>query len=587
MILQSLNELYDRMVLDPDSNIARAGYSMAKVDFALILSEAGDIKNVVPLYRMDGTRKVSRELPVPSQEKRTSSPISNFLCDNPKYVLGWSTENPEAAKRMHMLFSELHRTLLAEVDDPGARAILAFVSMPEIRPDDPVFAEQIDQIALGGNLVFMLEGDRCFLHQRPVIAAIVETREMEHTSTGQCAVTGKTAPIARLHPSIKGVAGAQSSGANIVSFNQSSFESYAKTQSFNAPVSQQAAFAYTTMLNHLLRDDQQRMRMGDTTVVIWADQTAPSEQSIINTLFGFNEDPFAKAEDPQRIQTIRSVLEHLQSGRRLSEDLDLDNNVGFHILGLSPNASRLSVRFYMFSTFGVWLEKLGQHYQDADIRKRLEYKPQFPSIWQMLRETAVRRELDNIPNSWISGIVKSLLTGTAYPEALFTGILTRIRADHDVNPTRAAILKACLLRKHRLNGQSQDEEMIHLSLNLDNIHSGYLLGRLFAVLEKAQIEAVGGSTNATIRDRYMSAAAATPAAVFPQLLRLAGHHFRKLNQSGGYYDRLTQNILNQLCDPAGFPKTMNSNDQGLFYLGYYQQRQDLYTKRTTAAEQGN
>ena len=296
---------------------------------------------------------------------------------------------------------------------------------------------------------------------------------------------------------------------------------------------------------------------------------------MVATLFGFNEDRFAQIEDPQRLQKIRSIIEHVRSGRRLSKDFEVDDSVGFHILGISPNASRLSIRFYSQSTFGALTERLASHFEDSEVTKSSDYRPQFPTIWHMLKEVAVRKELDNIPNTMVASLTKTLLFGSDYPVSLYTGIISRIRADHQINATRAGILKACLVRKHRLMGLDKEKEMILVSLNPENKSPGYLLGRMFAVLEKAQGEAIGSATNATIRDRYMSAAAATPSAIFPQLLRLANHHIRKLDRNGIHYDRLIQSVLNDVNGDIGFPKTMNSEEQGLFYIGYYQQRQDL------------
>lgn len=579
MILQSLYEYYQRLAQDPKIVIAGPGYSMVKVDFAFVLSSGGELVHILPLFEMDGTRKIAAKILVPVQIKRASNISANFLCDKAEYVLGISEDRPDRAKRAHQAFVDLHRIRLTDTHDEGAAALIAFFERAEYTSEHPLVFPYWEQMQAGGNIVFMLQGETQYLHDRPDIRLVIENASAEDTPIAQCLITGMSEQIARLHPSIKGVADAQSSGASIVSFNQESFTSYGKSQSYNAPVSQRAAFAYTTVLNHLLSDDSRRMRIGDATTVFWTDQPAEKEERVFGSLFGFDKDQFAKSEDPEKLQIIRSVIDHLRSGRKLGEDIDVDDSVGFHVLGLSPNASRLSIRFYFHNTLGAFVEKLGRHYEDADILKNAGYRPQFPSIWHMLKEVAVRRDLKNVPNSMISSITNSLLIGTNYPQSLYTGVLSRIRADHEVNATRAGILKACLVRSHRFTGLPKEKEMIVVSLNLNNTNPGYLLGRLFSVLEKAQGEAIGSATNATIRDRYMSAAAATPSAVFPQLLRLANHHIRKLSRKGIYYDRLIQGILNDMDGDAGLPKTMNSEEQGLFYIGYYQQRQDLYTAK--------
>ncbi|MBF0477038.1 MAG: type I-C CRISPR-associated protein Cas8c/Csd1, partial [Deltaproteobacteria bacterium] len=423
----------------------------------------------------------------------------------------------------------------------------------------------------GGNLAFQLDGEDRYLHDRPAIQEVWTTYYAQTASEqfAPCMICGRPSPIARLHPGIRGVFGANSTGAPLVSFNANAFESYGKTQSYNAPVSEEAAFAYTTALNHLLRyGSRQRVQIGDATTVFWTERASPMEK-----FMGIIFDPKDDTSDPE---DVRLFLEAIRNGR-LPHGID-DPSLKFYILGLSPNVARLAVRFWHVSTVADICSKIGQHFKDLSIVKSFEKDREFPGMWQLLRETAVLSKTENISPILAGTVMRSILTGAVYPRTLLTAIITRIRADQTVNYLRAAMIKAYLVRKYRVTHTPME---VTMSLDQESTQIGYRLGRLFAALEKAQRDALPG-INATIRDRYYSSASATPRAVFPQLIRLAQHHISKSEYKGA--DKQIETIVSGIQE---FPAHLNLEDQGMFALGYYHQRQAFYTKSEDKKENPN
>ena len=411
------------------------------------------------------------------------------------------------------------------MQDPGMKAVLSFLD--SWKPEDAPALEHWEEMA-GGNLVFQLDGERMYIHDHSDVrqAWIRYCAEEASEVIATCLVSGEETPIARLHPAIKGVQGAQTTGAGIVSFNLDAFLSYEKKQNFNAPVGESAAFAYTTALNHLLRfESRQKIRIGDATTVFWTERSSP-----IEGFMGVILDPRDDASD---LSSVRLFLAAARDGKPLPAIGDPD--LRFYILGLSPNASRLSVRFWHVSTVADVSEKIGQHFRDIAI-VRSERDPEFPGMWQLLKETAVQGKTENIPPLLAGAMMRSILTGTAYPQSLLSTIIGRIRADQTINYPRAAMIKACLNRKHRIH---QIKE-VTMSLDKESTNIAYRLGRLFAVLEKAQKDAIPGA-NTTIKDRFYGSASATPSVVFPQLLRLAQHHIQKA-EYGGRTDKMIEEI---------------------------------------------
>ena len=607
MILQSLAALYDRLLADPESGVAPPGYSFAPVTHALELNDAGALIGVIPMAEPDPSgrlkKPVNPQMLLPERCVRTAGVQPNFLSDNSGYVLGCDGKGkPERSAETHAAFTELHIRLLEGINDPAAQALLRFLQswQPEMI-GEPMFDAERVSVILGGNLVFFYQGT--YLHDRdrnPLLHDpwIREQHAQDTCIQAQCLISGEVGSIASVHPSIKGIVGAQSTGAALVSFNKTAFEFFGKKQNLNAPVSEQAAFAYTTALNYLIssRAEGRRtqcMRIGDVTQVFWAETHATMEEDMLaawsDPSAAFMEAPANSTHTESRIdgatqQLMRDALRRLQRGQPLAE-LDLDETVRMHLLGLAPNAARLSIRYYYVNTFGDLARRVAQHYSDLEIVCGPK-DPEFLAPQYILRETATQGESKNIPPTLSGALMRAIYTGQAYPHNLYAAILTRIRADKTVNRTRAAMIKGYLLRRVRLAKHDTKEEAITLALNEIWSNPGYLMGRLFALLEKAQVDAHEGKLNTTIKDRYFGAASATPNTVFPLLLRLSQHHHAKAK--GNFIEREIQKVLWMIqvdeTNPLAFPATLDMDEQGLFMLGYYQQKQVLYTKRDAAQE---
>jgi CRISPR-associated protein Csd1 len=419
----------------------------------------------------------------------------------------------------------------------------------------------------------------------------------------QCLVTGEIEPIARLHLDIKGVRGAQAKGAALVSFNLDAFTSYRRDQGENAPVSQSVAAGYVEALNYLLSDQNphRKIYLGDTTVVYWADTADRRYASAFYALLSPENQPAndegsktTRRRDKSAEQTMHAVAEKIEQGKPL--DLQalregLNDSTRFYVLGLAPNASRLAVRFFLTEPFGVFAERIMQHYSDLNIIKEYAGQPDYLSPYRILAECVspkVTQREEELRSSWTllgGAFMRSILMDTPYPEGLYVAIMNRIRHDNDeegrsrkITYIRVAFIKAHLLRKYRHQHPNPYQEALTMALNESYTHPAYVLGRLFAWLEKAQTEAIGKEVNATIKDRYFTSACAAPASVFPVLLRLSQHHLAKA-EYGGHLERKIQELLN-LLDARPFPSRLTLDEQGIFVLGYYHQRAAFYTRST-------
>ena len=573
MILQALTSLYD--ALAARGTLEQPGWSPVKVSWGLELGGEGEIRCLLPLQVevTRGNKKLwaPRMMSLPTPVKRTVGIAANFLCDNASYVLGVDGKGkPERAVLCFEAFRKLHQTLMQESGHPAAHALLAFLERwsPERAAQDPVLAEQLDEICKGGNLIFLFDGQ--MLHEIPEIRALWQAHfsNTEDAALMQCLVTGRRLPVQVLHPSIKGVQGAQSSGASLVSFNARSLESYGYdgAQGLNAPVSTQAAFAYGAALNYLLASPRHRLTMADTTVVYWAEDAGDGYADLLSCLFGSNT-----LDD----DSLNDALRLVAAGKNANwNGMPLHPDNRFYILGLAPNAARLSVRFFLSDTFGALMKNVAKHQQDLQIVKPAGDMHNELSLWWLLNETVSQKAQGRQPHPQMAGdLLRAILQGTPYPATLFEQVEIRIRAERKVTRGRAAIIKAYLLRQPN----SPYKEVLTVQLNEETRYAPYLLGRLFSVLEALQQSANPG-INTTIRDRYFSSACATPAIVFPTLLRLAQAHLKKLNSAGRvYYDKQIGQILS--CMDAGYPARLSLQDQGVFQLGYYHQTQKRFEKK--------
>ncbi|GKT26020.1 type I-C CRISPR-associated protein Cas8c/Csd1 [Acidovorax sp. SUPP3334] len=593
MILQALNTYYQRLLARGEEGLSPFGYSPEKISYEILLAPDGRVVEVNDIRDTSGKKPLPRSMNVPQPEKRTVGIKSNFLWDKTSYVLGASATSKRADKE-HEAFKTLHQESLKDTQDSGLKALLNFMSAwkPERFSDAPFKSEMLD-----ANIVFRLDGERTHLHERPaaqtVRARLLGSDDAAAPALAHCLVTGERLPVARLHPAIKGVNGAQSSGASIVSFNLESFTSYGKSQGENAPVSEQAAFAYTTVLNHLLRrgeHNRQRIQIGDASVVFWAeaddaDQAQEAEltfESLLN----------APPDDSQEAARVRDVLQQIAKGRPLSElNPKLQDGTRMFVLGLAPNASRISIRFWETDTLGGFAQRLAQHAADF----RLEPVPwkTAPAARRIVLATVPNREgaipkMDDAFNNLVGEFMRSVLNGRPYPRSLLANTLMRIRSDGNLSGLRAAICKGILAREKRLGINIHiHKEEVPVSLDKQSENPGYRLGRLFAVLEAVQRSALGGQVNATIRDRYYGAASATPASVFPVLLRNTQNHMGRLRKDKPGLAVNLEKDIREIVDGLSeqFPRSLRIEDQGRFAIGYYHQSQSRFTKNGAEAEQ--
>lgn len=584
MILQTLTAYYEQLVRQ--GKLSAPGWDDSfKVSYELRLNDAGQLLRVVPLLTEKTVGKKTvlapRAMRVPAHEKRSSGIAANFLCDNSTYLLGADEKGkPERAAACFKACAKLHHTILDGVDSPAARALLAYFDSwdPAQASTHPLLAEQWKEITGNANLIFGYEAadhSHSFVNDDPAIQNAWQTHYNDRSTDsdmGQCLITGKYAPIERTHPNISGVPGAQSSGAALVSFNAPAFCSYGHEQGDNAPVSKYAAFAYTTALNRLLADHSHCKHVGDTTILCWAENAEPVYQDAMSMfLFGADEATGIQESD------VQAALKRLSAGQTvpfLEKELSPDQH--FYLLGLAPNAARLSVRFFLRDTFGSFAQNLQKHAEEMEIDCSEKEKFRSLPIWAVVNETT--RTVPGQPakpSPQLAGdLLRAVLTGGRYPATLLNGVTLRIRAEQNVTRGRAAVIKAYYLRNYPTE---LNKEVYTVSLN-ETTNVPYLLGRLFSVLEAVQ-KAANPGINTTIKDRYFNAACATPGMSFPTLLRLSQKHLRKLNDGlATHYDKQITELMAQLPE-SGFPARLSLPDQGKFTIGYYHQTQKRYVKK--------
>lgn len=584
MILQALTAYYEQLVRQ--GKLSAPGWDDSfKVSYELRLNDAGQLLRVVPLLTEKTVGKKTvlapRAMRVPAHEKRSSGIAANFLCDNSTYLLGADEKGkPERSADCFKACAKLHHTILDGVDSPAARALLAYFDSwdPAQAAAHPLLVEQWKEITGNANLIFGYEAadhSHSFVNDDPAIQNAWQTHYNDRSTDsdmGQCLITGKYAPIERTHPNISGVPGAQSSGAALVSFNAPAFCSYGHEQGDNAPVSKYAAFAYTTALNRLLADHSHCKHVGDTTILCWAENAEPVYQDAMSMfLFGANEAAGIQESD------VQAALKRLSAGQTvpfLEKELSPDQH--FYLLGLAPNAARLSVRFFLRDTFGSFAQNLQKHAEEMEIDCSEKEKFRTLPIWAVVNETT--RTVPGQPakpSPQLAGdLLRAVLIGGRYPATLLNGVTLRIRAEQNVTRGRAAVIKAYYLRNYPTE---LNKEVYTVSLN-ETTNVPYLLGRLFSVLEAVQ-KAANPGINTTIKGRYFNAACATPGMSFPTLLRLSQKHLRKLNDGlATHYDKQITELMAQLPE-SGFPARLSLPDQGKFTIGYYHQTQKRYVKK--------
>lgn len=579
MILQALNHYYDRLV--EDGKLERPGWQPVKVSYALEIDDDGRLTRVLPLMsEVDRGKKkalVPRTMNLPAQVKRAMDITANFLCDNASYILGIDKKGkPDRTIKCFQACRELHVTLLKDTDGAPARAIRQFFEnwQPQAAANCEALQPFLEDILAGVNITFTYE--KSFVEQWPEIQRAWDAHynASGEGETMRCLVTGEAVTPARIHPNIKGVAGGQPTGTTLVGFNAPAYESFGRDggQGLNAPVSGKAAFAYSAALNYMIAERGHHFRLSDTTIVFWSESGENAYNACYAALMG--EDTALTDDD------VFQILKNLAAGRSVTwQEAELSPDERFYVLGLAPNAARLTVRFFLQNTFGEFARNLQAHHERMrvirpafDTRTALTFR-------QLLDETVNQKSRDKLPSPLLSGaLVRSVLTGVTYPALLLNQVELRIRAEHQITRGRAAIIKAFLLRNtQELEQFNQYKEALSVELNENTNYQPYLLGRLFAVLEGLQ-QAANPGINTTIRDRFFNSACATPGVVFPQLIKLAQAHLKKLD--GGlsvHYNRQLGDILSRFI--SDYPTRLSLYDQGIFQLGYYHQVQARYTKK--------
>jgi CRISPR-associated protein Csd1 len=585
MILQALKQYYDRR----EGELAPPGWTHKPVDIVILLNPEGTAIQINDLREPQGKKKVGIIELLPSigkqAEKHTNSGSdANLLWDNSEFLFGLGKNGLKTTQAFFNVLEEyfpgsndegvtaVKRLFANLIADPGA--------MEAIRRQLPT---DKDGSIARLNVAFRLAGSLELISSRPA----VKERLLQSADNGNitipygdngpgiCLITGERTTLINNHTAIKGIPGGQASGGYIVSFNKECFRSYyGKKTACCAPIGKLAMFAYTTALKALLVDNQkQHMQIGDITIVFWSALQTKFENEFANFL---SEPP---KDDPNRgIEAVKALFESPESGAWLEPE---GKNL-FYVLGLSPNAARISIPFWITGTVADMASHIRQHFTDLRLVHGVN-DPDRLSLFRLLRETAVRRKVENIPAKLAGETMRAILTGGNYPQTLLGSLIRRIWADGEISYSRASFIKACINRDVRKHGSNHKEDLT-MGLDPNNTNRGYRLGRLFAVLEKVQQEAQG-TLNATIRDRFYATASSAPASVFGTLLRTKNHHLAMLNPGRRtQFEQMFSEIFFAIDE---IPNILPLADQGRFAIGYYHQMQNLFTSKKDQKDAGN
>ena len=565
MIIASLESYYERA--HAAGNLPPLGWMNLPLDYILIINEKGEYVSLMPNFEMDGSKRKRNTAILPAIGKQAikhtnSGEDPNLLWDNASFVFGLTSEDAKEkdiikSKKRLEHFTNLTNMVFSVTNDAGLMALRKFYSK---------FQSYLNKIIKSGVtksdvITFKLNTDPCLLLERPAIFEIINNylKSSDETYSGISMIDGTKEPIALNHYSIKNVRGTSSDGP-LVAFNDSAYESYGAKKGAISPVGNRTMIAYTTALNHLLRNgSEQRFQVGDTSTVFWSDKTNDFENNFA-TIWG----AISSKDDPDKYtNAVKAVFKSVDRG----QFNDNDGKIQFYVLGLSPSTARIAVRFWIVGIVREFAGRIKQHFEYLQIihsNNVLEYLP----LYYLLKNIAVQGESKNIPPNLGGEVMQSILTGRPYPYTLFAATIRRCKSEQDVSYPRAAIIKAYLNRIHNTDG-------IKVALDKENSNTAYRLGRLFATLEKIQRDALNIET---IREKYYGSASCSPVTVFPTLLKLKNHHVAKLKESSQiYYEKLIGEIMLEV--PDNIPANLSLQDQGRFAVGYYHQRQDLFTKK--------
>lgn len=575
MLLQSLVKLYEAWA--EKGEIEKLGWNPVKISYGISLDEEGNVDEIIHLKTNapKGNKEIPSLISLPMPVKRSVGVASNFLYDNATYVFGYDNSNkPDRAKQCFDCFRSVGNKVLENSDDEFSTVIKKFLqkdysefeNLSDLLTELNCTETTVDDILnKGANLLLMPLG-KFPTDSKAICESWNSYYEHSDAPKGVCLVTGKDDHIAKLHPVIKGIRGAQAAGASLVSFNATAFDSYGKENGYNAPVSEYAAFAYTSALNKLVSDNDHKVFSGDTTVVCWTEDGESAYQDVFAGIF--NSDDEVKQKD------LHDAIVSIVNGNEVKwEGIPLNPSNNFYILGISPNSARLSVRFFIQNTFGKVMENLLKNQQRMEMVKPGFEKFNYIPLWRILGETVNKKSREKKCKPHLAGdVLNSIINDYNYPSTLYYGILGRISAEQNINWVKASVLKAYLLK----NYDSKYKEEITVDYNENSNNKAYLLGVLFSNLEEIQNTANPG-IKSTIRDRYFTAASSTPSRVFPILIDLAQNHIKKIPNVGAKVN--CQKMLTETMSKLGdkFPNRLKLDEKGMFQLGYYQRTQERFT----------
>ncbi|MGL4944429.1 MAG: type I-C CRISPR-associated protein Cas8c/Csd1 [Thermoguttaceae bacterium] len=573
MILQALKEYYDRKATDPNSGIAPEGWEWKEIPYIVVLNKDGEPVDIQSTVEGTGKTKTTKSFLLPQSRVRTVGIAANLCWDSPEYALGVVLKGkPDRVAQQHEAFkNELQK--IENCHDLGFVALKKFLDLHDKLERLEIFDQWASLVKEGKFLVFKLAGEQGILTDSPLLRQAISNLT-SHSTAGDslCLITGEKDEMERTHAKIKGVWGANTTGGAIIGFNHKAFCSFNKEQGDNAPVGKRAASAFATALNTMLaKGSKNRMQVGDASTVFWASKPTDFEDC-----FGAMFAEPSKDNPDEGVAAVRALFTSIENGAYH----EIADPTRFYVLGLAPNAARISVRFFDVATIEEMAVRIRQHFVDTKIQKQFPKEPEYLSLFRLLICTAVQGKSENIPPNLAGETMRAILEGTPYPVTLMNAVIRRIRAEHEISYPRAALLKGYL------NRSSHSHKEIQEMLDTTNHNIGYLLGRLFATLEKIQTDASPG-LNATIRDRFYGAASGTPAVVFPNLMRLKNHHLSKLDNTRLriWFEQLLGEIIGGI--PGEFPKFLSLDDQGRFAIGYYHQMQSFYTKKNESPKETN
>ncbi len=603
MLIQALCRYYNKNMQRISDGVPQY-FEKVGISHMVFLCEDGTISSIVDVRERKQTEKngkiketVSKNdmnLPVRSQKPGIDL---NLAEHRPLYIFGLNydkgvftdADKTDKAKKSHACFTEGSLAFCEGLDSPIVNAFKAFLQC--WNPAEETENEHLLQLgkeyatasfcfALTGHPEILLHEDTAFCEKYRKQKAAEETNTQTDCVTAMCPIEGEILPVARIHDQIKkGIRGGSTMGMALVGYNEESFESYQKEQSYNSNISETAMKHYTVTLNYLLTSSEHHLYLEDMTLIYFALSSDDQRECDVFARFLMHKEENTAAESADLRAALETVVKDMQRG--VAADITaFDPNADFVIVGVTPNSSRIAVKFLLRGAFGQVMQNLLQHQQDLQIGDAATVIP----MWQLCKELVSPKESNAaVPPPLQSALMLAVLNGTRYPDAMLHTVIRRLKVDESMGARHGALkvgmLKAYLNRKARF---AKQKEEITLALNTENRNPAYLCGRLFAVLERIQQQALG-DTNRTIKDAFFASACARPVSVFPRLLKLAQNHLAKL-ENDIYWQKLLGEITDSL--EGEFPSTMPPDDQGRFIIGYYQQRQAFFAGKSTETQKG-